>query len=98
MDTATDLIKRLRAAGFTQSEISRRTGIPQPRLSRWEAGSPSVGANDALRLAGLAQNLSAEDRSKSGSNPLPQSEGGVTGHWSADMNAGRNLLCEGAHA
>lgn len=58
MDTATDLIKRLRASGMTQSEISRRTGIPQPRLSRWEAGAPSAGANDALKLAELARSLS----------------------------------------
>ncbi|CAB3889147.1 hypothetical protein LMG26788_03748 [Achromobacter pulmonis] len=57
MDTATDLIKRIRAAGLTQSEISRRTGIPQPRLSRWEAGAPSAGANDALKLAELARSL-----------------------------------------
>ncbi|WP_039052094.1 helix-turn-helix domain-containing protein [Bordetella avium] len=59
MDTATDLIKRIRAHGMTQSEISRRTGIPQPRLSRWEAGAPSAGANDALKLAGLAQMLAS---------------------------------------
>ncbi|MDX3877630.1 MAG: helix-turn-helix transcriptional regulator [Achromobacter sp.] len=57
MDTATDLIKRLRASGMTQSEISRRTGIPQPRLSRWEAGAPSAGANDALKLAELVRLL-----------------------------------------
>ncbi|PPA72541.1 XRE family transcriptional regulator [Achromobacter spanius] len=61
MDTATDLIKRLRASGMTQSEISRRTGIPQPRLSRWEAGAPSAGANDALRLAELVRSLPLPD-------------------------------------
>ncbi|MGE4370938.1 MAG: helix-turn-helix domain-containing protein [Burkholderiaceae bacterium] len=53
MKTVIDIIKELRAAGFSQSEISRRTGIPQPRLSRWENGSPPVGANDVLRLARL---------------------------------------------
>lgn len=42
---------------MTQSEISRRTGIPQPRLSRWEAGAPSAGANDALKLAELVRSL-----------------------------------------
>jgi len=57
MDTATDIIKRLRATGMTQSEIARRTKIPQPRLSRWEAGFPSAGANDALRLAELAREI-----------------------------------------
>lgn len=32
------LIKRLRKSGLSQSEIARRTNIPQPRLSRWERG------------------------------------------------------------
>ncbi|WP_407705522.1 helix-turn-helix domain-containing protein [Achromobacter xylosoxidans] len=59
MDTATDLIKRLRGAGLSQTEISRRTGIPQPRLSRWEAGFPSTGANDALKLAQLVRDTGA---------------------------------------
>jgi transcriptional regulator with XRE-family HTH domain len=57
MDTVTDIIKRLRGAGLSQSEISRRTGIPQPRLSRWEGGAPPAGANDALRLKQLAREV-----------------------------------------
>jgi len=50
MSETTDLIKRLTEAGLSQSEISRRTGIPQPRLSRWENGEAPVGADDALKL------------------------------------------------
>lgn len=56
---ATDLIKALRAAGLSQSEISRRTGIPQPRVSRWESGDAPAGANDALRLHALHEEVQA---------------------------------------
>ncbi len=59
MDTATDIIKKLRAIGFSQSEISRRAGIPQPRVSRWEAGQAPAGADDALRLAALWKEVGA---------------------------------------
>ncbi|MGB4059595.1 MAG: helix-turn-helix transcriptional regulator [Burkholderiaceae bacterium] len=38
---------------LTQAEISRRTGIPQPRLCRWEAGQIPVSADDALKLQAL---------------------------------------------
>ena len=38
---------------LSQTEISRRTGIPQPRLSRWEAGEMPGAADDALTLAAL---------------------------------------------
>lgn len=48
-----DMIKDLRARGLTQTEISKRTGIPQPRLSRWENGRAPVGADDALKLHAL---------------------------------------------
>ena len=33
-----DLIKGLRASGMSQMDIARVTGIPQPTISRWEAG------------------------------------------------------------
>ncbi|WP_442592500.1 helix-turn-helix domain-containing protein [Parapusillimonas sp. JC17] len=57
MDTATDILRKLRSAGLSQSEIARKTGIPQPRLSRWEGGSTPAGANDALRLAALLREM-----------------------------------------
>ncbi|WP_231934072.1 helix-turn-helix domain-containing protein [Bordetella bronchialis] len=40
-------------------EIARRTGIPQPRISRWEGGEAPAGANDALKLAELARQVTA---------------------------------------
>lgn len=43
------ILLRLRAR-YGQTELSRLTGIPQPRLSRWEAGEVPVGADDALKL------------------------------------------------
>jgi transcriptional regulator with XRE-family HTH domain len=53
------LLKRLRGRGLSQSEISRRTSIPQPRLSRWESGDVATGADDALKLQALEQELDA---------------------------------------
>jgi len=53
MNPTSELIKRLRQRGLSQSEISRRTGIPQPRLSRWESGAAGSGANDVLKLVRL---------------------------------------------
>jgi transcriptional regulator with XRE-family HTH domain len=58
MDSTADIIKRLRAAGLSQSEIKRRTGIPQPRLSRWEAGKAPDSVDDALKLAKLDAEVS----------------------------------------
>ncbi|MGO3868951.1 MAG: helix-turn-helix domain-containing protein [Alcaligenes sp.] len=53
MRTTHDILKELRAAGWSQSAIARKTGIPQPRLSRWQSGQVPDGADDALRLAAL---------------------------------------------
>jgi transcriptional regulator with XRE-family HTH domain len=60
MSNTTALIKRLRERKLTQSEISRRTGIPQPRISRWENGDTPDAADDALRLAALVAELEAQ--------------------------------------
>jgi transcriptional regulator with XRE-family HTH domain len=54
----TSILTRLRESGLSQCEISRRTGIPQPRLSRWSAGQYPEGANDILVLAALADEVS----------------------------------------
>lgn len=54
------LIKRLRALGLSQTEISRRSQIPQPRLSRWENGEVAAGADDALRLQALESELARQ--------------------------------------
>jgi predicted transcriptional regulator len=53
MPTTTDLIRSMRATGMSQTEIARRAGIPQPRISRWEAGWAPDSADDALRLKAL---------------------------------------------
>lgn len=57
MSTTTDLIKALRATGLSQTEIARRTGIPQPRLSRWENGDTPDAADDALKLRALHEQV-----------------------------------------
>ncbi|HRO60258.1 MAG TPA: helix-turn-helix transcriptional regulator, partial [Burkholderiaceae bacterium] len=61
MHNTTELIRKLRAAGFSQTEISRRTGIPQPRLSRWESGDVPASADDALLLAQFASSAIPPD-------------------------------------
>lgn len=53
MSATTSLILDLRRSGLSQSEIARRTGIPQPRLSRWENGEAPDSADDALKLQKL---------------------------------------------
>ena len=58
MSATTALIVALRnTAKLSQSEISRRTGIPQPRISRWEAGEAPDSADDALKLQALHNDL-----------------------------------------
>lgn len=56
--TTADLIKTLRDThGLSQTEIAKRTGIPQPRLSRWEGGAIPNGADDSLKLLQLVDSL-----------------------------------------
>lgn len=57
MSATTELIRGLRSTGLSQSEIARRTGIPQPRLSRWESGEVPDSVDDALKLKGLHDEL-----------------------------------------
>ncbi len=57
MSPTTELIRGLRALGLSQSEISRRTGIPQPRISRWERAEAPDTADDALKLRDLHASL-----------------------------------------
>lgn len=66
MTKTVEIIKRLRSSphSLSQVEISRLTGIPQPRVSRWEAGHVAAGADDALRLASLEQKLEKQRKSK----------------------------------
>jgi transcriptional regulator with XRE-family HTH domain len=53
MTTTIELIKGLRDMGMTQTAIAKKTGISQPKLSRWEAGEVPDSADDALRLRTL---------------------------------------------
>lgn len=62
MSATTALIIALRTtAKLSQSEISRRTGIPQPRISRWESGDAPDSADDALKLQALHRELLGTD-------------------------------------
>lgn len=53
-----DAIQSLRRT-LSQSEIARRTGIAQSKISRWEAGDVPAGASDALKLIELASEIEA---------------------------------------
>lgn len=65
MSETTALITQLRE-GFklSQSEIARRTGIPQPRVSRWAAGEVPDAADDSLRLKALVAELTEQARTE----------------------------------
>lgn len=54
------LLRSLVDRGLTQSEISRRTGIPQPRLSKWLNGQVPRCAEDVFLLQSLADEVSPE--------------------------------------
>ena len=60
MDKIQDAIRSLRRT-LSQSEIARRTGIAQHKISRWESGDIPAGASDALKLIELAKEVAATD-------------------------------------
>ena len=60
MDKIQDAIQSLRRT-LSQSEIARRTGIAQHKISRWESGDIPAGASDALKLIKLAKEVAATD-------------------------------------
>ena len=59
MSKISEIIKRLRASplSLSQTEIEKRTGISQSRISRWENGDVAAGADDALKLVELEKSL-----------------------------------------
>lgn len=62
MEKVTDLIRRLRAHGLSQTEIAKRIGIPQSKISRWEGGCAPTSADEALRLAALVKEVETYHR------------------------------------
>ena len=63
MDKIQDSIRSLRRT-LSQSEIARRTGIAQHKISRWESGDIPAGASDALKLIELAKEVAATATTK----------------------------------
>jgi transcriptional regulator with XRE-family HTH domain len=61
MTHTTELVKRLRQR-LSQSEITRRTGVPQSRISRWEAGEVPQSADDIFKLQELDAQLEADKK------------------------------------
>ena len=70
MDQITEILGRLRRT-LSQSEISRRTGIAQSKISRWEAGAIAAGAGDALKLVDLDGQVAADGMSPAMGDPNP---------------------------
>lgn len=62
MNGIPEIIKRLRATpnSLSQSEIARRTGMSQSRISRWEAGDVADSVDDAFKLIALAKELGVD--------------------------------------
>lgn len=61
MNEVQQLLNRVAQGGLSQTAISKKTGIPQPRLSRWFKGKAPVGAADALKLKRLCEELDRAD-------------------------------------
>ncbi|RYF02354.1 MAG: XRE family transcriptional regulator [Comamonadaceae bacterium] len=59
MVKTTEIILFLRQQGLSQTEIAKRSGVPQCRISRWERGDVARAADDALKLAELARGMGA---------------------------------------
>lgn len=57
MDDIKTLIEKIQATGMRQSQISRETGIPQPRLCRWAAGKAPSAASDGIKLLKLSTKI-----------------------------------------
>lgn len=57
MDDIKTLIEKIQATGMRQSQISRETGIPQPRLCRWAAGKAPDAAADGIKLLKLSAKI-----------------------------------------
>lgn len=71
MSTIFRIIKLLRSEPFrlSQTEIARRTSIHQTKISRWESGAISAGAEDAVRLIALARDVGVPETSLAEINP-----------------------------
>ena len=63
MNKIQEAIQSLRRT-LSQSEIARRTGIAQHKISRWESGGIPAGASDALKLIELAKEVAAATTAK----------------------------------
>lgn len=66
MSKISEIIKQLRAEplSLSQTEIEKRTGIPQSRISRWGSGEVGTGADDALKLSELLNRLKQVKRKR----------------------------------
>jgi len=71
------IIKSLRRAGMSQSEIGRESGMPQHTISRWESGRVPAAADGALKLRQLAAERGVQV--VNGDSPAPPTQPVVAG-------------------
>lgn len=64
MSKISEIIKTLRSSPYclSQTEIEKRTGISQSRISRWENGDVAAGADDALKLVALLDSFQLAEK------------------------------------
>jgi predicted XRE-type DNA-binding protein len=59
MLSTSEVIRALLERGLRQAQIARRVGVPQSRLSKWQAGEIPRAADDALKLRSLLEEVTA---------------------------------------
>ena len=63
MSQITEILTRLQRT-HSQAEIASKTGISQPKLSRWASGAVAAGADDALKLLAFDRKSSRNTKPK----------------------------------
>ena len=70
MSKIQDSLKVLRQT-MSQAEIAEAIGVNQSRISRWEAGDVSSGAEAAAKLIALADKKIADESAQGGAGLSP---------------------------
>lgn len=57
---ASKIVNRILDTGITQVQLSKISGVPQPRLSRWASGKTPKAADQLLKLKKFADKVAPE--------------------------------------
>ena len=72
MQSTASILQALKARGLSQCEITRRTGVPQSRLSRWQRGLVPPALEDDLKLRRLHAELVEGVKAEPAAEPEPE--------------------------